>query len=63
MIPSYSEEVKITVHENNDNLTIQQELAQLKEQVRQLHETVEYINRERIRLKSELEQVKSFIRG
>jgi len=63
MIPSYSEEVKITIAENDSNLTIQQELAQLKEQVRQLYETVEYINRERSRLKSELEQVKSFLRS
>jgi prefoldin subunit 5 len=55
MIPAYSEEVKIHVHEKDPNLLpLEQQVRQLQEQVRLLQESVEYINRERSRLKIEL---------
>jgi predicted RNase H-like nuclease (RuvC/YqgF family) len=58
MIPAYSEEVKITVVERSSDKTLEQQVADLREQVRQLQETVEYINRERSRLKSDLESLR-----
>jgi predicted RNase H-like nuclease (RuvC/YqgF family) len=58
MIPAYSEEVKITVVERSNDKTLEQQVADLREQVRQLQETVEYINRERSRLKSDLESLR-----
>lgn len=60
MIPAYSEEVKITIKEQNkvaDDL--EQKVTQLEERVRQLYETVQYMERERVRLKTEVELMKS----
>jgi len=60
MIPSYSEDVKIKIVEKDDReLSVQ--IFELKEELRQIRETVEYINRERSRLKSDLESLKSLI--
>jgi predicted RNase H-like nuclease (RuvC/YqgF family) len=60
MIPAYSEEVKIQIHEKDPSLLpLEQQGRQLQEQVRVLQESVEYINRERSRLKSELESIKN----
>jgi predicted RNase H-like nuclease (RuvC/YqgF family) len=61
MIPAYSEEVKIKVIEKNDNSTLEQQVRELHEQVRLLTETVEYMNRERSRLKSELDIIRASI--
>jgi predicted RNase H-like nuclease (RuvC/YqgF family) len=61
MIPAYSEEVKIKVIEKNDNSTLEQQVRELHEQVRLLTETVEYMNRERSRLKSELDTIRASI--
>lgn len=60
MIPAYSEEVKIHVHEKDSNLLpLEQQVRQLQEQVRLLQESVEYMNRERSRLKSELDYIRN----
>lgn len=62
MIPAYSEEVKIQVVEKDAGLlTLEQQVSQLREQVRQLQETVEYMNREKMRLKSDLDTLKNLI--
>jgi predicted RNase H-like nuclease (RuvC/YqgF family) len=54
MIPAYSEQVNIKVIEKNDNLPLEQQVNNLEEQVRLLKETVDYMNRERSRMKSEI---------
>jgi regulator of replication initiation timing len=59
MIPAYSEEVKITIKEQNNDGSLENQVKQLHEQVRLLKETVEYMNRERTRLKQEVEQIKN----
>jgi phage shock protein A len=59
MIPAYSEEVKITIKEQNNDGSLENQVKQLHEQVRLLTETVEYMNRERTRLKQEVEQIKN----
>lgn len=61
MIPSYSEEVKIQIVERDDR-DFADQISDLKEQLDRLRETVEYINRERSRMKSELEEIKHSIR-
>jgi FtsZ-binding cell division protein ZapB len=63
MIPSYKEEVKITVVDQKavDDRDLLSQIAELKEQVRQLSEMVNYIDRERSRIKSDLDSVKSII--
>lgn len=62
MIPAYSEEVKIQIQEKDPSLLpLEQQIRQLQEQVRILQESVEYANRERSRLKSDLEQIKNVI--
>jgi regulator of replication initiation timing len=59
MIPAYSEDVKITIKEQNNDGSLENQVKQLHEQVRLLKETVEYMNRERTRLKQEVEQIKN----
>lgn len=61
MIPAYSEEVKITVVESDKNASVEQKLQQLQEQVNRLTEAFDYINRERSRLKAEVESLRSMI--
>jgi predicted RNase H-like nuclease (RuvC/YqgF family) len=62
MIPAYSEEVKIQITEKDAGLlTLEQQVSQLREQVRQLQETVEYMGREKMRLKSDLDTLKNLI--
>jgi predicted RNase H-like nuclease (RuvC/YqgF family) len=60
MIPAYSEEVKITIKED-PNAPLVQQVKELHEQVRLLTETVEYMNRERSRMKSDLDQLRAAI--
>jgi phage shock protein A len=59
MIPAYSEDVKITIKEQNNDGSLENQVKELHEQVRLLRETVEYMNRERTRLKQEVEQIKN----
>jgi regulator of replication initiation timing len=58
MIPAYTEEIKIVFKEADSNAPMEQQVRQLQEQMRHLVETVEYINRERSRLKAEVEDLK-----
>lgn len=58
MIPAYSEEIKLVITEADSNAPMEQQLRQVQEQIRQLVETVNYINRERSRLKAEVEDLK-----
>jgi regulator of replication initiation timing len=58
MIPAYSEDIKLVFKEADSNAPMEQQIRQLQEQMRQLVETVEYINRERSRLKAEVEDLK-----
>jgi len=57
MIPAYSEQVNIKVMETSENLSLEKQVNNLEEQVRLLKETVEYMNRERSRMKSEIESL------
>ena len=61
MIPAYSEQVNIKVIEKSENLPLEQQVNNLEEQVRLLKETVEYMNRERSRMKSEIESLNARI--
>lgn len=65
MIPSYnsnsSESVDIRIIEDK-TVDFKNELLELRLQVQQLRETIDYLNRERSRLKSDIEQLKSMIR-
>jgi predicted RNase H-like nuclease (RuvC/YqgF family) len=60
MIPAYSETVKIVVQEQSTTPD-PDKLKNLEEQVRVLRETVDYLNRERSRMKSELESLRSLL--
>lgn len=59
MIPSYKEEVKITIKEVDPSQPLSEQVQRLQEQVQRLAETVDYINRERSRMKVELESLRS----
>ena len=61
MIPAYSEEVKITIKDKPLDPNLETRVKELHEQVRLLTETVEYMNRDRSRMKSEIEQLRSAI--
>jgi len=61
MIPAYSEEIKITIKEQGLDPNLETRVKELHEQVRLLTETVEYMNRERSRMKSELDQLRATI--
>jgi predicted RNase H-like nuclease (RuvC/YqgF family) len=61
MIPAYSEEVKITIKDQGLDPNLETRVKELHEQVRLLTETVEYMNRERSRMKSELDQLRAAI--
>ena len=61
MIPAYSEEVKITIKEQGLDPNLETRVKELHEQVRLLTETVEYMNRERSRMKSEMDQLRAAI--
>lgn len=61
MIPAYSEQVNIKVIEKDENLSLEKQIAALTEQVRLLKETVEYMNREKTRMKSELDYLRAQI--
>ena len=61
MIPAYSEEVKITIKEQSLDPNLETRVKELHEQVRLLTETVEYMNRERSRMKSEMDQLRAAI--
>jgi prefoldin subunit 5 len=61
MIPSYSEKVNITVQEKSSG-SESERLSQLEEQIRLLRETVDYLTRERTRMKNEIESLRSVLR-
>lgn len=62
MIPSYKEEVKITIKEQTRSVDdLEGKVQQLEERVRQLYETVQYMERERVRLKADMESMKSHL--
>lgn len=60
MIPSYSEQVQITMIEQSKDTGIT--LENLQTEIRQLRTMVEYQDRERQRLKSEIDQLKLSIK-
>lgn len=62
MIPSYSEDVKITVIEKlNSDQPLEHQIRVLQEQIQGLAQTVDYINRERSRMKSEIDSLKRLL--
>lgn len=61
MIPSYKEEVNITIQEKAQDQSLEQQVKDLQEQVRILRESIDYITREKSRLKSDVELLKNRI--
>lgn len=59
MISGYKEEVKITIQEKSSTDSIEEQVKHLSEQIIQLRETVNYLSREKTRLKDEVEFLKS----
>ena len=58
MIPAYKETVNIAPVENNTkNLSTEQHLKFLEEQVREMQSRLDYFEREHIRMKSSIQQV------
>lgn len=64
MIPSYRTpiEPKSIKVEDQSAATVAEQLARLQEQVVQLTQIVEYLNRERTRMKSDLDALANFLR-
>jgi predicted nucleic acid-binding Zn-ribbon protein len=60
VLPSYSENVNIKIVEK-DGSDLETEIRNLREQVQQLRETIEYINRDRVRMKNDIESMKAII--
>lgn len=60
VLPSYSENVNIKIVEK-DGGDLETEIRNLREQLQQLRETIEYINRDRIRMKNDIESMKAII--
>lgn len=59
MIPAYKEQVNITIVEQTSQThNVEQKVQQLEERVRKLYETVQYMERERSRLKSEIDTIR-----
>lgn len=59
MIPGYKEEVKLPEAKQESNQSVEHKLTILESQVQQLVERVAYIDRERSRLKSEVESLRA----
>ena len=58
MIPAYKEKVTVAPVENNTkNLSTEQQIKFLEEQVRELQSRIDYFEREHIRMKSSIQQV------
>lgn len=60
VLPSYSENVNIKIVEK-DGGDLETEIRNLREQLQQLRETIEYINRDRVRMKNDIESMKAII--
>jgi len=60
VLPSYSENVNIKIVEK-DGSDLETEIRNLREQLQQLRETIEYINRDRVRMKNDIESMKAII--
>jgi hypothetical protein len=57
MIPAYKETVNVAPTAPANNLSVEQHLRFLEEQVRELQSRVEYFERENIRMKSSIQQI------
>jgi hypothetical protein len=60
VLPSYSENVNIKIVEK-DGGDQDTQIRELKEQIQQLRDTIEYMNRERVRMKNDIESMKTMI--
>lgn len=61
MIPAYSKKIDLPQKVDTSNASLEEQVSHLSEQVRILRDTVEYMNREKSRLKSEVESLRSYI--
>lgn len=62
MISGYKEEVKITIQEGpQETKSLEEKVKQLEEQIHLLRETIEYMNRERSRIKNDLDTLKQIL--
>ncbi len=59
MIPAYSEEIKLPESIKGVDISLEEQVKSLHEQVRILRESIDYINRERSRMKGELESLRA----
>ena len=55
MIPAYSKEVMIPEVKKDPRESLEQQLSRLEEQVRVLTQTVDYLTREKTRLKTDVQ--------
>jgi predicted nucleic acid-binding Zn-ribbon protein len=60
VLPSYSENVNIKIVEK-DGSDLETEIRNLREQLQQLRETIDYLNRDRVRMKNDIESMKAMI--
>lgn len=59
MIPAYNQKVDLPVVEQDSNDSLEQRFRQLQEQVLELRQTVDYLQREKSRLKSDVQTLAS----
>jgi phage shock protein A len=58
MIPAYNEKIEpMPIVEDPTKQSVEQQIRMLQEQLAQLRETVEFMNRERTRLKNEVDRL------
>ena len=61
MIPAYSKEIQTLETPKGVDISLEEQVKLLHEQVRILRETIDYVNRERSRMKGEIESLKAHI--
>lgn len=61
MIPAYSKKIDLPENTVQTQASLEQQVAHLTEQVRMLTQTIEYINREKSRLKNDVEMLRSYL--
>lgn len=58
MIPAYNKEIPKTEKPQDVNTSLEEQVQHLQEQVRILRDSIEYSNRERSRMKSEIDSLR-----
>ena len=61
MIPAYSKKVEIPEIKKDPRESLEQQLSRLEEQVRVLTQTVDYLTREKTRMKTDVQALASAV--